>query len=213
MSKKMSKNKPKQLPMVRWYQPLLLLRIGVRVLLAKVIGQIADNRELQAIDARDQTNRWDCRHEENELWLDFVAETGDGWAPSYSIASAAAQKTLTVDNTTLPRAKILLLGGDLVYPDPSLAAYQARMLAPYCSACAQSGMRRDDRGADVFAVPGNHDWYDGLHAFQDIFCHDDPVNPKWPMGLWNKPQSHSYFRCSCPEDGGCSLQTYSLTTE
>ena len=51
--------------MIRWYQPLLLLRIGVRALLATVVGQIVDNRELQAMDSRDQTNRWDFTDRDN----------------------------------------------------------------------------------------------------------------------------------------------------
>ena len=73
--------------MVRWYQPLLLLRIGARALLATVIGGLADNRELQATDSRDQSNQWTFDTKDNELWVDFIADTGDGWESSFAIAS------------------------------------------------------------------------------------------------------------------------------
>jgi len=178
-----------QLPMIRWYQPLLLMRIGVRALLATVVGQIVDNRELQAMDSRDQTNRWDFRDKAgaDDLWIDFVADTGDGWDSSFAV---------------LPRADLLLLGGDLVYPDPSREAYEDRMVAPYAQASdlADDSDNRPGNSpvAEMFAVPGNHDWYDGLHAFQDIFCHDNPDNPQWRLGFWRKSQSHSYFAWQLP---------------
>lgn len=197
-----------QLPMIRWYQPLLLMRIGVRALLATVVGQIVDNRELQAMDSRDQTNRWDFRDKAgaDDLWIDFVADTGDGWDSSFAVASAAAQAQLSIangpDHQMLPRADLLLLGGDLVYPDPSREAYEDRMVAPYAQASdlADDSDNRPGNSpvAEMFAVPGNHDWYDGLHAFQDIFCHDNPDNPQWRLGFWRKSQSHSYFAWQLP---------------
>ena len=180
--------------MVRWYQPLLLLRIGARALLATVIGGLADNRELQATDSRDQRNQWNFDSKDNELWVDFIADTGDGWDSSFAIASTAAQSALLVDGERLSRADLLLFGGDLVYPDPSVSAYEERTLAPYQAACEE----HKPFSADAFAVPGNHDWYDGLHAFQDIFCHDSSDHPQWPLGHWRKPQSHSYFSWQLP---------------
>ena len=199
-------------PMIRWYHPLLLLRTGARALLATVVGQIADNRELQAVDNRDQSNRWrygpsaaalgsnsdrstDQPPPDDDLWIDFVSDPGDGWAASFAVASAVARPSLSVDGVTLPRAQLLLLGGDQVYPDPSIKAYQTRALAPYNAACESVNAF----AADVFALPGNHDWYDGLHAFQDIFCHDSPTDPEWSFGHWRKRQSHSYFSWQLPQ--------------
>ena len=208
MARKLGEQDSPQLPMIRWYQPLLLLRIGVRALLATVVGQIVDNRELQAMDSRDQTNRWDFRDKgaTDDLWIDFIADTGDGWDSSFAVAVAAAQAQLSIDNgidnSSLPRADLLLLGGDLVYPDPSREAYEDRMVAPYAQASDLATQQGDTPGestvAEVFAVPGNHDWYDGLHAFQDIFCHDNPDNPQWRLGFWRKSQSHSYFAWQLP---------------
>lgn len=183
----------KQLGMVHWYQPGLLIRIGLRALVATVVGQIADNRELQAIDYRPQENLWDYS-DRDELWFDFVADIGDGWEASYSVACAVARDELQIAGETLPRGELLFLGGDLVYPDPSHATYLTRALAPY-QAASDLG---NAFSADVFAVPGNHDWYDGLHAFEDIFCHDPAASPQWPFGYWSKRQTHSYFAQKLP---------------
>lgn len=179
--------------MVHWYQPWLLIQIGMRALVATVIGQIADNRELQAVDYRNQDNLWDYSGPD-ELWFDFVADIGDGWEASHAVACALARDTLDIEGCVLPRSKLLIIGGDLVYPDPSHTGYQNRALAPYQAACETAG----GFDADVFALPGNHDWYDGLHAFQDIFCHDPAESPEWPLGCWNKRQTHSYFALQLP---------------
>jgi hypothetical protein len=33
-----------------------------------------------------------------------------------------------------------------------------------------------------------------------LFCHDDPGNPRWPLGHWRKPQTHSYLALRLPGD-------------
>jgi len=64
---------------------------------------------------------------------------------------------------------VLVFGGDQVYPSPSREEYQRRLVAPYAAAFG------DDTTSErphVYAVPGNHDWYDGLSAFTRLFCSD-----------------------------------------
>ncbi len=45
---------------------------------------------------------------------------------------------------TLPRANLLLLGGDLAYPNPSKDTYEQRLFVPF-----QVGIRRDEGGRRV----------------------------------------------------------------
>ena len=68
---------------------------------------------------------------------------------------------------TLPRGKVLLLGGDEVYPTATTEAYEDRFKGPFAAA-----LPRSEAGAepDMFATPGNHDWYDGLVSFLRLFC-------------------------------------------
>lgn len=55
--------------------------------------------------------------EKDELWFDFMADTGDGGNPSYAVARLLAQPLIRVRSSdsvlTLPRGDLLLIGGDL----------------------------------------------------------------------------------------------------
>ena len=115
-------------PPVPWLSPSLLLRTGLRTALAHTFGAYLDKRELQgALPARTYHQTGD----DGELWLDFVADLGDGFDATYSVASLLAQPSLTVDGAALPRGRVLLLGGDQVYPTASAedATSPARQVA------------------------------------------------------------------------------------
>jgi hypothetical protein len=47
-------------------------------------------------------------------------------------------------------------------------------------------------GPSCFAIPGNHDWFDGLNTFIRYVCHRD-----W-LGGWLLPQKTSYFTLKLP---------------
>lgn len=118
-----------------------------------------------------------------ELWLDFIADTGDGGNPTYAVARALAAPELLVPVTTtttsssnhgssasagaptaaggrggssrvstgsssilegarksgvcqagrleLPRGEVLLIGGDLAYPNPSRETFEQRLFVPF----------------------------------------------------------------------------------
>lgn len=124
-----------------------------------------------------------------ELWLDFAADLGDGFDASYSVALLLAQETLDVGGTVLPRGKVLVLGGDEVYPVASPAAYEDRMAGPY--RMAFPAPRQPGTGnpapAVMLALPGNHDWYDGLTSFIRLFTRQRSI------GGWRTIQTRSYF--------------------
>lgn len=67
--------------------------------------------------AKQEDLLYDQFSEKDELWFDFMADTGDGGNPSYSVARLLAQpliRTREKDSMlTLPRGNLLLLGGDL----------------------------------------------------------------------------------------------------
>lgn len=60
---------------------------------------------------------YDQLSEHDELWFDFMADTGDGGNSSYSVARLLAQPSLRVHSNgsliNLPRSNLLLIGGDL----------------------------------------------------------------------------------------------------
>ncbi len=198
------------MPMVRWFDPAQLLSTGAKSLVSLLVGEHSDRRIVQALAARRQAYydhsihyrdgargpqpRHDTRRD--QLWIDFACDTGDGFNPTYAVAYAMAQPSLTVAGpagaTTLPRGDVLVFGGDEVYPTPSREEYQRRLVSPYTAAFG------DDMPAErphVYAIPGNHDWYDGLSAFTRLFCSD--IGGRRFAGWWTR-QRRSYFVLKLP---------------
>ncbi len=177
-------------PMVRWLDPHQLADTAARVLVAGVFSSYADNRELQAIVPAEVFDR----SEGPDLWFDYVADLGDGWNSTYTVAGllAAEELKLELDGTShaTRRGRILVMGGDQVYPVPKRAEYENRMLGPYRSALPCTA--GDDPAPELFAIPGSHDWYDGLVNFTSIFCRN-----RW-IGGWRTRQQRSYFAVALP---------------
>jgi hypothetical protein len=174
---------------VPWLAPLQLLNTGLRSLLAILFGNYLDKRELQnALPSEVHSQQGT----DGELWLDYVADLGDGFNATYSVAYLLAQPHLDVDGARLPRGQMLLMGGDQVYPTPSTEAYEDRLKGPYIAAlpCPPNGVPRPI----LYALPGNHDWYDGLTAFLRLFVRVRTDN----VGGWRTEQSRSYFAVELP---------------
>lgn len=169
---------------VPWLNPGLLAGTAIRVVLAYLLGGYLDKRELQAaLPAATHDHARD-----DELWLDYTADLGDGFDATYSIAYLLAQPTLSVGEGQLPRGRVLVLGGDQVYPTASAKEYEDRWKGPYRAALPQPS----DESPTIYALPGNHDWYDGLTSFLRLFGQGDSV------GGWRTAQTRSYFALQLP---------------
>ncbi len=174
--------------MVRWLDPHQLLDTAARVLLSGILSSYADNRELQALEPAEVPDRSGG----GDFWLDYVADLGDGWNPTYTMARVLAAERLEVDwdgeTHATDRGRILVMGGDQVYPVPKAVEYENRMLGPYRAAlpCVIG------KAPELFAIPGSHDWYDGLVNFTSIFCRRRRV------GGWVTSQRRSYFAVRLP---------------
>ena len=193
---------PSRLPtMVGWYDPLQLLQTARQTILADIFGGRADFRLHEAgrggelaLDYRDRADA------QGALWIDYVADMGDGFDSTFSVARALAAPSLTIAGAgpggaplTLPRGQLLIMGGDQVYPTPDDAGYLSRLVDPYELALPPpaSGPPAPD-APHLLAVPGNHDWYDGLQSFVKVFCRRSRV------GGWATPQARSYFALQLP---------------
>ncbi|MFG1886888.1 metallophosphoesterase family protein [Micromonospora sp. NPDC049051] len=174
---------------VPWLAPFLLISTGIRTLLAMLFGAYLDKRELQnSLDAGIARQVGP----DGGLWLDYVADLGDGFNATYSVAYLIAQRELAVDGHRLPRAQTLVMGGDQVYPSAAFEAYEDRCKGPYQAALPVTPPERPT----LFAVPGNHDWYDGLTAFLRLFVRSRDRH----FGGWETGQSRSYFAVELPAD-------------
>ena len=141
-------------PAVRWLSPGLLAKSGVEVVVSGTFGKFADKRELQT----EEQGPFDYSGD-GELWVDYLSDTGDGWEATYTMAWLLAQPSLAVDGRELARGRLLLLGGDQVYPSATAEAYEDRFIVPFASALPKSN------AADklhMYALPGYHYWLDGL---------------------------------------------------
>lgn len=184
-----------QHPTVNWMNPFQLIDTGLRAVLGGLFGAYADRREVQAAlganDMLEDDIYLDYRSAD-ELWVDYIADTGDGWNATYSLAWLLAQTELTVENCEQPlkRGQILVMGGDQVYPVASRTAYSERMVGPYQAALPYS----NKQAPEILAIPGNHDWYDGLTGFLRLFCQS-----RW-IGGRKTMQNRSYFAVELPHE-------------
>ena len=121
-----------------------------------------------------------------DVWVDFVADIGDSWNATYAVANLLVDGNLDVHGhgTGLKPGNVLVLGGDLIYPTPTRDGYRRRMRSPLIAAHPMC-IRKP--APCLLAIPGNHDWYDGLTNFVREFCQGGA------LGGWQMIQRRSYF--------------------
>jgi hypothetical protein len=138
---------------------------------------------------------------DGSVWVDYIADLGDGFEATYAMAYLLAADRLKVQGEAnpLPAGKLLVMGGDQVYPDATKQEYHARLRDPYDWAFYECGKPY----RKLFAIPGNHDWYDGLSAFSALFCsaRDRISRGKGvQIGGWRCYQHRSYFAIKLPHN-------------
>lgn len=200
---------------VSWFDTRQLLATGSQALAASIVGSMSGRRELMAALEPKIGKPFDYS-KEGELWLDYIADTGDGWNATSSVAWLAGRDGIIVhedgrptaqpipgdyrtegmpapgeNDLLLPGGKVLLLGGDEVYPTASPDNYKHRFSDPFsCARWFQKG------GRHLYSIPGNHDWYDGLTSFIRLFCQSEHAR-RW-VGGWQAQQRRSYFSIKLP---------------
>lgn len=180
--------------MTSWFNPKLLAQLLGRVITADVFGQYADRRLIEAaLDSkeedfakRDDISQTLIPDGNGAVWVDFVADLGDGFDSTYAVAYLLAQPQLQFGDIILPRGSALVMGGDEVYPTATRDEYNVKTRAPYQFAFPK---QESSPRPKVLAIPGNHDWYDGLVNFLAFFCREKPSS----IGNWQTCQRRSYF--------------------
>lgn len=207
----------KQLPMVGWYDPRQLAKTGIEVAISTVFGRHSDKRLVEALASSDDDEKFydytcyyldngkdptvpDRTHPRNSIWIDYVGDVGDGWNSTYALAHHLAEPGRCFRYTDkesgekfeaeTKRGEVLVFGGDEVYPTASREEYDQRLVAPYETAYRYSL----EACPHVFALPGNHDWYDSLVSFTRLFT----ARP-WFAG-WRTRQTRSYFALKLPHN-------------
>ncbi|MEV1082798.1 metallophosphoesterase [Streptomyces sp. NPDC050211] len=109
-----------------------------------------------------------------------IGDTGEGDDPQYAVVPGL----LKVGQDT----RFAVVASDVIYPVGSADDYGTKFFRPY-----------QDYQAPIYAIPGNHDWYEDLAAFMRVFCDDAPPLTPEPRPrpfsrarlrslLWHRPR-------------------------
>jgi hypothetical protein len=179
---------------VQWFSPPTLARAAAKVVLSAAFGDYLDKREMQHnLESRVLT----AGAGTGDVWIDFIADTADGFDQTYSVAWCASQPDIAPIglDRTLPRAQLIVMGGDEVYPYATPKEYEDRFVGPYLAALPWTdpdSSRPQEPHPRILAIPGNHDWYDGLTGFMRVFA-----QAGWIGGRMLE-QTRSYFAVDLP---------------
>lgn len=110
----------------------------------------------------------------------LMGDTGEGDGPQYAVVPGLLKAGAGT--------RFALLSSDVLYPVGSANEYRDKFFRPY-----------RDYQAPIYAIPGNHDWYDGLTGFMRVFCRapqlPDSPRPRplsaawWRTLLWKSPDT------------------------
>jgi hypothetical protein len=81
----------------------------------------------------------------------LLGDPGEGDASQYSVVPPLLAKAKGTE--------FMVVMGDIVYPAGDAQDYENKFYRPYTN-----------YPGPIYGVPGNHDWYDGLHGFMRHFC-------------------------------------------
>ncbi|MCX3289909.1 metallophosphoesterase [Streptomyces sp. NEAU-H22] len=109
-----------------------------------------------------------------------IGDTGEGDDPQYAVVPGFLK--------TGQDSRFAVLASDVIYPVGSADDYDTKFFRPY-----------QDYRAPIYAIPGNHDWYEDLGGFMRVFCGDAPPLPPEPRPrpltrgwlrslLWHRPR-------------------------
>ncbi|MFF4091232.1 metallophosphoesterase family protein [Streptomyces nigra] len=109
-----------------------------------------------------------------------IGDTGEGDDPQYAVVPGLLKEGRDT--------RFAILASDVIYPVGGADDYGPKFFRPY-----------QDYRAPIYAIPGNHDWYEDLTAFMRVFCDDAPPLPPEPAPrplsrarlrslLWHRPR-------------------------
>jgi len=145
--------------------------------------------------------------EEGGFWFDYLSDTGDGMRATYSIAylclSDLAVPSLEpgvlkagdearpvirgreAGPAVLPRGAFLFVGGDTAYHASDYMTLIDRIYNTFRWAYEDlkddGGLTGDEPPRPVYAIPGNHDYYDQLDGFRRQFHQPVRWEPRPPQ--------------------------------
>jgi hypothetical protein len=163
--------------------------------------------------------------ESGAFWFDYIADSGDGQLPGYSIAllclsdlwasSSGPRRGDAIameqpgDGYKLQRGSFLLVGGDTAYHEADYQTLARRFRLPFHWAAEDKGIGEDSERRHLFGIPGNHDYYDAIDGFNRQFreptSRENEKNlegrkPQLSIPGFERRQAASYLAVRMPYD-------------
>ena len=192
--------------MVRWFGPVQLVKAGYTHFFSKMFSRRLDTYHDECLTQRlKKVYDYSCHYHvdtdgnlgpdrsmpRDEIWIDYISDTGEGWNSTFTIAYYESQDPLLIDRSerSFPRGDVLIFGGDQVYPGASEAEYYKRLVIPFESVLLNKGTSNQPH---LFAIAGPRDRHDGLVSFKQLFCSGRGFAGR------HAPQSTGYFALKLP---------------
>jgi hypothetical protein len=145
-----------------WLSPRTLWRSRNNVL-ASLTGDPTDNARAAWVHVQEKSHGVDFTINRDDLG-DFsfmvIGDTGEGDRSQYSVAPAFL--------SAAKDSEFSVIASDVVYPDGDVNEYVGKFFIPFA-----------DYPRPIYAIPGNHDWLDGLVGFMRHFCGSAPPAQKF----------------------------------
>jgi hypothetical protein len=128
---------------------------------------------------------------ETDVSFMVIGDPGEGDASQWA--------TIPPLEATWGGTEFAVIMSDVIYPAGNVNEYEGKFYRPY-----------RDYAAPIYAIPGNHDWYDELHGFMYHLCKLDEMSPPeftyargqpaWKQGVhrlfWRRPDRRGPIEAS-----------------
>jgi len=153
----------------------------------------------------DERRRWVCAQRERpDVRKNFVIDRSNLDTFKFLVVGDPGEgdrsqfATVPLLHTVGKGTAFMVICSDVVYPAGDVNEYLHKFYLPY------EGYRKP-----IYAIPGNHDWYDGLNGFMVHFCGSEPsersvgstrlVRRLWRQAVRLRPEVLEYCRRLRPE--------------
>jgi hypothetical protein len=228
---------------VAWLNLQLLVDTGILAAVSSFTGSRSPRREVLAaleLASPKAQDYFDYSAEpEDEVWIDFIADLGDGFDATHSIAWLVGRDYLGLGPVGVPyeqpnppdqktecgpqafdkaehvlkAGQITIFGGDLVYPYATQTEYEDRTVGPYLAARPWQ-LKPGVRPGDAATATGRRLFsIPGNHDWYDglsAYVQRFCQPGRW-MGCWEVQQRRSYFAIKLPH--GVWIWGVDLATE
>ncbi|WP_217213047.1 metallophosphoesterase [Streptomyces sp. AC550_RSS872] len=174
---------PHQVEKISWLDPRMLWAARNGVLASwfgDPTGRTRNRWVAQRAAAGAPADKVIRRDDPDRFSFLVIGDTGEGDDPQYAVVPGFLK--------TGRDTRFAILASDVIYPVGSADDYGSKFFRPY-----------QEYQAPIYAIPGNHDWYEDLGAFMRVFCDDAPPLAPEPAPrplsraglrslLWHRPR-------------------------